>query len=134
MKIVDDYSGTEQGEIAKVYLAHSYYYQEDFSKALEYYDSYSGNNNLFKATALAGKAACYEALKDHELAAKYYKDAAFISEFNPSNSEYLLRAGLNYLDAGNKDEAKNVFTRIKEDYSTTQVGRQIDKYLLLLES
>lgn len=134
MQIVQEFSGTEQGEIAKVYLAHSYYYQENFAKALEYYDDYAGDNELFKATALAGKAACYEALEDYELAAKYYRDAAFISEFNPSNSEYLLRAGLNYIDAGFQEEAKNAFTRIKEDYSETQIGRQIDKYLSLIES
>lgn len=133
-KIVNDYSGTEQGEIAKVYLAHSYYYQSDFLKALEYYNDYSGSNELFQATALAGKAACYEALNDREEAAKFYTDAAFVSKYNPSNSEYLLRAGINYMEDGQKEEAKNIFKRIKEEYSKTQIGRDIDKYLSLVES
>jgi tetratricopeptide (TPR) repeat protein len=130
-KIVDEYSGSEQGELARIYLANAYFYTEQYDKALEEYDNYSGSDNLMVAAALAGKAACYEVKKDYESAAKYFAKAASVSEYVPSNSEYLLNAGINYLKIKNINEAKTVLTKVKRDYSKSLAARQADKYLAL---
>lgn len=128
-KIVDDYSGTEQGELARIYLANAYFYTEQYDKALEEYDDYSGSDNLMIASALAGKASCYEVNKDYEKAAKYFAKAANVNEYIPANPDYLLNAGVDYIKIKNNSEAKVVLSKIKNDYSTSPASRQVDKYL-----
>jgi len=50
----------------------------------------------------------------------------------PELITYLLNAGINYLKAGDKEDAKIVFSKIKEDYSTSLAFRDVDKYLSMI--
>jgi tetratricopeptide (TPR) repeat protein len=132
--IVDKYGSCEQGENAKIFLANAYSVTGNNDAAYKYYDDYSGSNPLLKATSLAGKAGCLESKKDYEKAGFLYRDAARISKSNPANSDYLLRAGINLIKAGKKDEAKNVFESIKNDYKNTTAAYELERYLVQIES
>ncbi len=131
-KIVEEYGSTEQGNYAKIYLANSYYYLGKYDEALKYYDDYSGDNEIFKATAYAGIAACYEAMGKNEEAAEYYEKAANVSKFNPHNPEYLLNAGINFMESDNKEKAKELFEKIKKEYKKSFIVREVDRYLSTL--
>lgn len=133
-RIVSDYGSTESGETAKIYLANSYAMLDKNETAYEMFDSYSGSNPLFKATALAGKAGCLEVKKEFEKAADLFEKAAKISKENPSNSDYLLSAGIDFLKLGKKEEAKQLFEIIKKDYKNTQAFYDLDRYLVQIES
>ncbi len=133
-KIVDEYGGSGQGELARIYLANAYFYTEQYDKAMEAYDEYSGSDNLMVASALAGKAGCYENEKNYESAAKYFSKAANVSKYVPSNPSYLLNAGINYLKVKNNSEAKSALNKVKKDYKTSLEARQVDKYLALINS
>lgn len=128
-KIVDDYGSTEQGEIAKIYLANSYYTLGDYENAIDYYSDYSGNSKLHKASSLGGVAACYEEMGKFEDAGDYYKRAANTYKMDSQSADYLLNAGINYIKAEQKDDAKKVLETIKKDYVTTTAAREVDKYL-----
>jgi tetratricopeptide (TPR) repeat protein len=132
-EIVDNYGSTEPGEAAKIMLANSYFNTNDYENALENYEDYGGSNTLFKATALAGEAAYYEAKNDLEKAASLYKDAAQVDKVNPSNSDFLLRASIDFLKVGKKDEAKNLLKTIKKDYRATSAAQEVDRYLIQTE-
>jgi len=127
-KIVEDYGSTENGETAKIYLANAYAFLGQYDKALDYYKDYSGSNDIHKAAALAGQAGYYASKGEYEKAAKLFKKAANVSEINPSRPDYLLRAGINFMKAGQKDEAKELFQIIKDDYKTSTAFAQVDRY------
>ena len=127
--IVDNYGSTEQGEIAKIYLANSYYSLGDYENAEETYSDYSGESKLHQSTAYAGMAACYEVQADYEEAAKYYKKAADTYKLETQTADFLLNAGINYLKAGQKDKAKDVLETVKNDYKTSTAAREVEKYL-----
>ncbi|GAB4131338.1 MAG: tetratricopeptide repeat protein [Ignavibacteriales bacterium] len=131
-KIVDSYSGSENGELARIYLANAYYFLGKFDEALENYEDYSGSNELLTAAALAGTAACYEAKEKYEDAAHYYEKAFKVNEYNSQNAEYLLKAGADYIKVQKFEEAQAAFDIIKEKYKTTQAFRELDRYLVLL--
>lgn len=131
-KIVDEYGSTENGESAKIYLANAHYFLGNFDQAMQYYEDYSGDIDLFQATAYAGIGSVYAAKKEHEDAAKYYKRAANVTDNNPMNPDYLLKAGIHYMDAGDKETAKELLTRIKTKYNRSQAYKEADKYLALL--
>lgn len=133
-KIVENFGGTEQGEIAKIYLANSYVVLNKLEEAYQLYDDYSGSNPLLKATSLAGKASYFETKKEYEKAVDLYKDAARVSLSNPSTPDYLLRAGINLLRIGRRDEAKSIFEEIKKDFTSSMAAQEIDRYLFQIES
>lgn len=127
-KIVEEYGSTDQGEIAKLYLANSYYFLGNYEEALNYYDSFSGGSADFKAAAAAGIAACELANGNKEDAADDYIGAANVSSDNPNNAEYLLNAGKIYLELGDTKEAKKIFDEINDKYSTTSAGKLVSRY------
>ncbi len=128
-KIVDDYGSTDQGNLAKIYLANSYFVTGNLDAAFETYNDYSGSNPLFEATAFAGKAGILESKKELEKAASLFKDAAHLSKENPSNAEYLLKAGIILKKLGNQKEAELIFKNIKKDYKNNPVSLEVDRYL-----
>jgi tetratricopeptide (TPR) repeat protein len=131
-KITDDYGSSEAGEIAKLYLANAYYFLGEFDNALKYYKDFSGSGDVFKATSYAGIAACSETKKDYKEAAEYYKKAASVSQSNTANAEYLLKAGINYIALKQNSDAKELFLKIKEDYKTSVVAYEVDKYIAIV--
>ncbi|PJA97857.1 MAG: hypothetical protein CO128_10400 [Ignavibacteriales bacterium CG_4_9_14_3_um_filter_30_11] len=132
-KIVEEYGSTENGEIAKIYLANSYSLLGKYEDAYKIFKDYSGSINMYKAASLAGQADYFVANKDYEEAAELYNNASLVSELNALNSEYLLKAGINYLKIGNKAKAKELFNLIKVNYKTSGVANQVDKYLAQAE-
>lgn len=134
IKIVDEYGGSEQGELARIYLANAYYYTGQYDKALEEFDAYSGSDNLMIASALAGKASVYAEKKDFKSAAEFYTKAANVSKYNPSNAEYLLQAGINYIKSKDFDNAKASLEKIKKEYKASLASREVDRYLAQIPS
>ena len=132
-QIVEDYGSTQQGNYAKIYLANSYFFLGYFDEALKYYSDYSGSNPLFEAAAYAGIAGCYESKNNFESAAENFKKAAFISEANPSNPDYLLKAGIDFLKVRNYDEAKRLLDLILTDYANSNQKQDADRYIAAVE-
>ncbi len=133
-KIVEQYSGTENGETAKIYLANSYNRLGKFDEAFKYYKDYSGDIPMLKAASLAGQAGYYAYKNDFEKAAGLFSDAAHVSKFNVDNPDYLLKSAINYINAGKKDQAKELLTTIKKDYSSSAASREADRYLALVQA
>jgi len=132
--IVENYGSTEQGETAKIYLANCYLFLGKVDSAYEMFKDYDGSNAILKAASLAGQAAYYETKKEYEKAVDAYKDAAKISKENPLNADYLLKAGINLLKLNKKTEAKSIFEIIKKDYKNYPEAREVERYLIQVES
>jgi len=130
--IVEEYGSTQQGEIAKIYLANAYYDLGEFDEALKYYEDYSGKGGIFQASAYAGEAAYYEAKENWEDAANYYERAFNETETNSFNADYMLKAAINYQKIGKNDKAKELLKQLKKDYPQTLASRDADRYLTQL--
>ena len=131
--IVEQYGGTENGEVAKIYLANSYNRLQKFDEAYKYYKDYDGSNETFKATALAGQAGYLSMKKEYSKAADLYYDAARVSKTNVENPSYLVQAGINYINAGNNNKAKEVLEKVKKDYEHYPEVAKADKYLAMVD-
>ena len=127
--IVDDYGSTNAGELAKFYLANAYFAQNDYEKALKYFLSVSVSDDLITASALAGAASCYEAKSDYAKAASMYEKAAFKSTKDVNAAENMFHAARNYLTSGNKEKAAELFKKVKKEFPTSVVAREIDRWI-----
>lgn len=127
--IVDDYGSTKAGELARFYLANSYFAQGDYDNALKYYLDVSVKDELITASALSGAASCYEAKGDHEKAASIFEKAAFKSTKDVNAPENMFHAARNYLAAGKKEKAGDLFKKVKKDFPNSLVARDIDRWI-----
>jgi tetratricopeptide (TPR) repeat protein len=132
-KIVEDYGSTENGETAKIYLANSYDMLGKSDEALKYYSDYGGDIAIYKAASLAGQAGIYAGRKEYEKAADLFRKASRISKTDVQNPDYMLNASINYISAGNVDEAKPLLESIKKDYPESQANSKADQYLAMVD-
>ncbi|MGA7162214.1 MAG: tetratricopeptide repeat protein [Bacteroidota bacterium] len=127
--IVDNYGSTKAGNIAKFYLADSYYNSQNYDKALQYFNDYSGSNALIENSATAGAGACYEAKGDFKKAAECYEKAALKNSDDPNAADNLVNAARNFGKSGEKDRAVDLLKKVKKDYPTSTAARDADRYI-----
>ncbi len=128
-RIVEQYGSTENGETAKIYLANSYNRLGKTDDAFKYYKDYNGSIKIYQAAAYAGQAGYYADKNEYKKAADLYLEASRVSEEDVLNAEYLLHAGINFLAANEKSEAKSAFEKIKKDYNTSPEAGKVNQYL-----
>ena len=132
--VVNDYGSTKSGNFAKFYLANSYFANSSFDKALPLYLEVSVNEDLLQASSLAGAAACYEAKRNSASAATYYEKAAMVGKGNTQAPEHLQHAAMNFAASGNATKAIELLKKIKKDYPTSSIAREIDRYIAVFKS
>jgi tetratricopeptide (TPR) repeat protein len=132
--VVNDYGSSKSGNFAKFYLANAYFSIGKYDKALDLYLDVNLNEELLQSSALAGAGACYEAKGNNANAATYYEKAAMIGKGNTQAAEHLQHAATNFAAAGNKSKAIELLKKIKKDYPTSPLAREIDRYIAVYKS
>lgn len=132
--IVENYGGTHNGELARLYLAGAYFELGNYDEALKQFEEFSPHDDLTAVSRLAGIAGCYEAKGQYEKAAEYFEKAALGYPKSIEAPEYLNAAAANYALAGNRDRALELYRKLKKEYPTTSFGREADRYLAQLSA
>ena len=127
--IVSEFGSTHAGNLAKFYLADSYYNLKKYSDALKEFEDFSPEGQLLTVSRLAGIAACNEALGNHKEAAEYFERAGMKYPDDPDAAQNLNDAARNYAAAGEKQQALDLYKKIKKNYPTTTFAREADRYI-----
>jgi tetratricopeptide (TPR) repeat protein len=127
--IVDELGSSHAGEIAKLYLANSYFAQKNYDKALRIYDDISISDKMITASAYAGMAACYEAKGDFDQAASYFEKAASKNMTAAQAPENLQRSATNYAATGKKEKAIELLQKLKKEFPSSLYARDVDRYI-----
>ncbi|MBA4168112.1 MAG: tetratricopeptide repeat protein [Chitinophagaceae bacterium] len=135
LKVISKYGSTKSGKLAKFYAASCYMKLNDFNNAIKYLKDFSADDKLVsvRATGLLGDAYA-ETGKKADAAEQYKKAGTLFPDDNFNSPEYLFRAGLMYQDLGKTKDAIDAFQIIKDKYSASERGMDIDKYLARLGS
>jgi TolA-binding protein len=116
---VERYGSSRSGGRATFMLAQLLFHEgsTDSSRTLyqRYLDRY-GHDDLLKAAARAGLAACMEAAGEFVAAAEAYEKSADSFRGSGNAAHYLLQAGRCHRLAGNDREALSIYDRITEEY------------------
>lgn len=135
-RLIEDYDGTDAASQGYFLLANLNYQQENYAEAEKLYkkfiDSYSGDEILL-ASGYAGYAACLEHRGAHAEASKYYLKAQKTAPDFVEAPNYLYLAGLNYLEAGMKEKAKETFQKIIKKYKDSKRANDAKTQLIMLE-
>lgn len=130
LKVIKDHSGTSAANLAKYYAGICYLHLGDFNNAVKYLEDFKAGDDQLKLLAAGGLGDAYAELGKPEKAFESYKTAstAFVSDdFN--TAEYLYRLAQLYDKNGKTKEAIEAFTKLKNDFPTSNRTFEADKYL-----
>jgi TolA-binding protein len=130
--IVDEYGGSTSGNMARLYLGDCYYNLGKFTEALKEYDDFSPAEELLTVTKHSGMGSCFEALRNYKEAAENYEKAASRYPTDMNAAENFNNAARNYAAAGEKQQALELYRKIKKNYPTTSFAREADRYIAKL--
>ncbi len=130
--IVDNYGTTNAGELARFYLANSYFQLRKYNEALEAYEDFSSDSKLLSVSRLSGIASCYAGLGQYKKAAEYFEKAALAYPGGVNAAENLNSAAHNYALAGEKSKAIDLYKKLKKDHPTTAFGRDAERFITQL--
>ncbi|EFC70699.1 tetratricopeptide repeat protein [Prevotella sp. oral taxon 299] len=139
VKIANDYSSTDAGNLAKLYAGLCYANLNKWNEAVKYLDSYSpGNDAMVSPAAIAALGNAYAHVGKIDEAINALKKAAdkadSKSEDGTNNSlspTFLLQAGQLLESQNKKADALKVYQDIKKKYVNSAIvqSQEIDKYI-----
>lgn len=129
-KIASSYKGTKAGNLARYYAGVCALRLGDAGKAVKYLSDFSTDAREIQTIAYARLADAYAELGKNDEALKFYDKAGhFYPEHEGLSADNLFRAGMLSEVLGKEEQAAKYYKEIKEKYSRTEKGYQIDKYL-----
>lgn len=133
IKIIDKYSGTKAGNLARFYAGDCFLRTGDYAKAVKHLKEFSTDAKQVQARAykLLGDAYAEQG-KNDEAISSYKKAAAHFTDDEGNAAEYLFFAAALSEKSGKTNEAKTLYRELKEKYPNTPQGFEADKFLARL--
>ena len=128
----DSYNLYKTGKLAALYAGICYYQLGDYEQAANYLKRFTAKDVNIGPAAQQLLGDAYVELEEYGKAVRAFEAAAaYGNELIAPMS--LKKAGLVYLEMGDKRSAKHVFEQIKQNYATSQEAADIDKYIALAQ-
>ena len=139
IKIAEDFSGTDAGNLANLYTGLCYANQEkpDWKKAMEYVEKFKTGNDMIISPAsqmalgdiYANNEMIDKAVESFQKAAKMADDQATDNTNNSISPVALKKAAILLESQGKKAEALEIYKDIKKKYVNSGAFQDIDKYI-----
>jgi tetratricopeptide (TPR) repeat protein len=136
LRIINQYSGTPAANLCEYYAGACYLQIGQYQKAIKYLKDFDANGaTQIKSRALGMMGDASAELNKNDDALDYYKKAANVNEKDDyTSSEFLFRAALFAESIGKKQDAIDLFKKIKTDYPLSEKAGDVDRYLARLGS
>ena len=126
IKIADEYSGTDAGNLANYYAGIAYLNTGKYTEAINYLEKFKSDDSVLSAMAKGAIGDAYSQKNQPKEALENYTKAAESDKNNYTTPRFLLKAGKTALSLGNKEDALKYFTDIKENFDATPEASTID--------
>ncbi|WP_456315009.1 tetratricopeptide repeat protein [Pseudomonas shirazensis] len=126
IKIADEYSGTDAGNLANYYAGMAYLNTGKFDEAITYLGDFKSEDLILSALAKGAIGDAYSQKNQQKEALDYYVKAAGSNKNDFTTPRFLLKAGKTALALGQKEDALKYFTDIKENFDTTPEAASVD--------
>jgi tetratricopeptide (TPR) repeat protein len=126
LKIADEYSGTDAGNLANYYAGIAYLNTGKYTEAIDYLGKFKSEDVVLSALAKGAIGDAYSQNNQPKEALENYIKAAESNKNDFTTPRFLLKAGKTALALGNKADALKYFTDIKDNFDATQEAASID--------
>ncbi|MBL31966.1 MAG: hypothetical protein CMP62_04510 [Flavobacteriales bacterium] len=127
--IIDNYSNTLSGSLAKYYAGISYLNIGKYKEAIEILDEYKSNDQLLVSIAQIGIGDAFSELNQPTEAIEYYKQAIKTYPNSLTSPITLLKCANLYELEGDYENAIKCYESIKKDYPESETAKAMDKYI-----
>jgi len=129
LDIAKSYSGTNAGNLANYYAGVSYLEMKQYDKAIEYLEKFNSDDEMLGPISLGAVGDAFADVNQPEEALEYYEKAANKKDNNFTTPLFLYKAGITAMELKKFDKAASLFTKIKENYPTSDQGRDVAKFI-----
>lgn len=126
IKIAEEYSGTDAGNLANYYAGIAYLNIGKNTEAIASLDKFSSDDMILSTLAQGAIGDAFAQKNQLKEALDYYKKAAEMNVNDLTTPRFLLKAGQTAYTLGQKADALKYFTEIKEKYESAPEARNID--------
>jgi predicted negative regulator of RcsB-dependent stress response len=128
LKVAEDYSGTDAGNLANFYIGTIYLQQQQFDQAIAHLKDFSASDALVQARAYSLLGDAFMEKADFASAIDYYEKAAN-HEPNPQfTPAYLMKLALAYEKNQEPSSAKAAYERLVKEYPLSREVNNAKKY------
>ncbi len=131
-QIAQDYKMYQAGKLAALYAGICYYQTGEYEEAAKYLKKFSADDLTIDPAAKQLLGDAYVQMQEYDKAVKAF-EAAAKSGNDLIAPMSLKKAGLVYLEMGNKKAAHKVFSAVKADYPMSNEAQDIEKYIAIAE-
>ena len=126
IKIADEYSGTDAGNLANYYAGMAYLNTGKYTEAIDYLSKFKSEDIVLSGLAVGAVGDAYAETNKPEDALKNYIKASETNKNDFTTPRFLLKAGKTALALGKKEDALGYFTTIKENYDASPEAASVD--------
>jgi tetratricopeptide (TPR) repeat protein len=126
VKIADEFSGTDAGNLANYYAGIAYLNIGKNTEAITYLDKFNSKDIVLGALAKGAIGDAFAQRNQLKDALDYYDKAAKMNANDLTTPRFLYKAGQTALALGQKQDALKYFTEIKETYEAAPEAKNID--------
>jgi tetratricopeptide (TPR) repeat protein len=126
IKIADEYSGTDAGNLANYYAGIAYLNTGKYAEAIDFLGKFESKDMILSALAKGAIGDAYAQKNQPKEALENYIKAFEAGKNDFTTPRFLLKAGKTALALGNKEEALKYFTDIKDNFDATPEAASVD--------
>ena len=126
LKIAEEYSGTDAGNLANYYAGIAYLNTGKYTEAIDYLSKFKSDDIVLSALAKGAIGDAYSQKNQPQEALENYVKAAESNKNDFTTPRFLLKAGKIALTLGNKADALKYFTDIKDNFEGTPEAASVD--------
>lgn len=126
IKIADEYSGTDAGNLANYYAGIAFLNTGKYVEAIDYLGKFKSDDIVLSALAKGAIGDAYAENNKPEDALKNYIKAAEANKNDFTTPRFLLKSGKTALALGKKEDALKYFTDIKDNYDASPEAASVD--------
>ncbi|NRT15241.1 tetratricopeptide (TPR) repeat protein [Flavobacterium sp. 28A] len=126
IKIADEYSGTDAGNLANYYAGIAYLNTGKYAEAIDYLGKFKSEDIVLNALAKGAIGDAYSQKNEQQEALDNYLKAVAANKNDFTTPRFLLKAGKTALALGKKEDALKYFTDIKDNFDTAPEAAQVD--------
>ncbi len=131
-EISSKYSWTSSGNLAKAYAGICFYQLGEYEEAVKYLSKFDGGKSYFAVSVTGLIGDSYVELDRPEKALRFYKKAGN-ADNKVLSPTFIKKLALLYESLGQNEKALECYKEIKEKYTESMEGQDIDKYISRLK-
>ena len=134
ISIIDQYSSTTSGSLAKYYAGICYLNIGEYKNAITILDDYNSDDQLLLSIAKTAIGDAFSELDQTKEAIEYYKKSLNIEKNPLTTPIVLMKCAKLYELEGDYKNALDCYQMIKNDYPENKNSKNIDKYINNIKS